>query len=139
MLHRFNKSYVKSGVYIQRHISISGEKKSGLRDSNWGQFGEMVEFLIALQTIYFLKVGGFLWEEPNLESDGVNYVFMADSLNSLWFGNFITLFIYSVLISDSTLLAFIVLDIYDVTSFIDSSRAVRVSFSFNTFCFRYQI
>lgn len=60
MLHRFNRSYVKSRLYIQRHISISGEKKGELRDSNWGQFGEMVEFLIALQTIYLLKAGGFL-------------------------------------------------------------------------------
>lgn len=64
---------------------------------------------------------------------------MADSLNSLWFGNFITLFTYAALISDSTLLAFIALDIYDVTSFIDSLRAVGVAFSFNMFCFRHQI
>lgn len=64
---------------------------------------------------------------------------MADSLNSLWFENFITLFTYSALISDSTLLAFFVLDIYDVTSFIGNSRAVSVSFPFNMFCFRDQI
>lgn len=55
---------------------------------------------------------------------------MADSLNSLWFENFITLFTYSSLISDSTLLAFFVLDIYDVTSFAGNARAVSVAFPF---------
>jgi len=59
-----------------------------------------------------------------------------DSLNSLWFENFITLLTYSALISDPALLALIVLD---NASFIDSSRAVSVAFPFNTFCFRYWV